>query len=580
MKHFLLAHEIRALLSVMPRETRRAARWSVVFAVMLAGMEFLALFMLYPVFGFLAAPSGDATFQLPVLGITADRQVVRYLAVAALGLMILRSILTLIYRRWWLGVTAAAELGLSERMLHTYAYAPYRFHLDRNSSELMARVVANVNLACQSGLVGAVGAVSDLMLVSGLVLALIVANPLAGISVSIYVGLLAFVYVSLTRGMTRNLADASATLVTRVYKRSGTLLRGIREMTIFGLRDNYLQQTSDARNDMVQIARRVTLLQDIPRAVLEVTLYGTVLAALAFLLTTSDPDAALPLVALYVIAGLRLMPTLARLLGNIAMARTGARVADTLSSEMAEISRVSPAPENRKPILGARMPLRLLDVNFTFGIDADHVIEEISLEVPYGTYLGIVGESGSGKTTLTSIILGLLAPSSGSMLYGDQIVEANDPDWFRRVAVVPQDVFVTDESLCLNILAGSAQDDKRLEKALLQAGLGEVVTQLPDGLDTPLLEGGGRLSAGQRQRVGLARALYRSPEILVLDEPTSALDVNSEAHIIATLANLRGKLTIIVVAHRTSTLKTVDRVIRLDRGRIIESGPPSIVLAP
>ncbi len=578
MRRIPLLYEIRNLLSVMPLRTRRAARWSIVFAVLLASMEFLALFLLYPVFGFLAAPAGDSSFELPLLGITADREVVRYLAVAALGLMILRSILTLVYRRWWLGVTAAAELDLSERMLHTYAYAPYRFHLDRNSSELMARVVANVNLACQSGLVGAVGAISDLMLVGGLVLALIVANPVAGISISIYVGLLAFVYVALTRGMTRDLADASATLVTRVYKRSGTLLRGIREMTIFGLRDNYLQQTSEARQDMVQIARRVTLLQDIPRAVLEVTLYGTVLVALAFLLTTSDPDAALPLVALYVIAGLRLMPTLARLLGNIAMARTGAHVADMLSSEMAQISSVSPAIENPKPISGCKMPLILQGVDFTFAPDADHVIKEIDLQIPYGMYLGIVGESGSGKTTLTSIILGLLAPSNGRILYGDQIVEANDPDWFRRVAVVPQDVFVTDESLRLNILAGSPQDDERLAQALLRAGLSEVVALLPHGLDTPLLEGGARLSAGQRQRVGLARALYRSPEILVLDEPTSALDKDSEAHIMRTLENLRGTLTIIAVAHRTSTLKRVDRVIRLDRGRIVESGPPGTVL--
>lgn len=570
--------DIRRLLAVMPTRTQRAARRAMAFALLLAGLEFVALFMLYPVFGFLAQGASANSFELPVLGTEITREAARYLAIAALGLMITRSLLTLAYRRWWLNVTATAELDLSDKMLRTYAFAPYRFHLDRNSSELMARVVANVNLACQSGLVGVVGVVSDALLVVGLAAALIVASPLAGVVVTVYVGGLATIYTIVTRGVTQRLADSAATLVTRVYKRAGVLLRGIRELTVFGLREHYLEETYSARKDMVAISRRVTLLQDIPRAVLEITLYSTILMALAFLLTVKDPDSVLPLVALYVMAGLRIMPTLARLLGNVALARTGAQVAGLLTAEMEQIERIAPQPESQVPILEHKATLAISAVTFRFDESGPAVLADVDFTLPFGTYLGVVGESGSGKTTLTSVMLGLLAPSAGGIKYGSTVIEPNDPYWYQKVAVVPQDVFVTDESLLTNVLAGMELDDERMTEALYHSGLTDLIAELPEGLDTPLQEGGSRLSAGQRQRVGLARALYRAPEILVLDEPTSALDATTEAHIMSSIDSLKGSMTIVAVAHRVRTLTSADLVLRLEDGRVAGIGTPHQIL--
>jgi ABC-type multidrug transport system fused ATPase/permease subunit len=442
----------------------------------------------------------------------------------------------------------------------------------------MTRVVANVSLACQSGLVGIVGMVSAALLSLGLASALIVANPIAGLVITAYVGALAGIYVVASRRHTRRLTDRLEQQISRVYGRVHGLLRGIREITVFGQREHYLQQVDITRADMVATNSRVMLLHDIPRTILETALYGTILVALAVVLSLDDPDQVLPLVALYVVAGLRIIPSLTQLLGYLASARAGTRLAEKLAEEIHTVEAVTPAPASQRPIPATNATLTLCDVAFRYAPDTPDVLAGIDLELPFGTYLGIVGPSGAGKTTLASIVLGLLPATSGALRYGNHPIDSNDPYWFAKVAVVPQDVFLTDESLLVNLLAGAPHDLERVVRALADAGVERLVEDLPDGVDTPMLEGGARLSSGQRQRLGLARALYRQPEILVLDEPTSALDAEAEAHIMSTIDGLRGRMTIIAVAHRTHTLATADLVARLDGGRLVALGKPAEIL--
>lgn len=568
----------KVLVGLMPSRTQRAVRFAMVYAFLLACLEFTAIFLLYPVFGFLAQGSADS-FALPFLGIQVERSAARYLAIVALGLMILRSLLTLAYRRWWLQTTARAEQQLSDDLLRTYAFAPYSFHLAARSTDLMAKAVANVNIACQSGLVGIVGLASSLLLVVGLAGALIIASPIPGLVVTLYVGILGLAYSYLTKGWTRRLTKALESRIRHVYDRVSVLLVGIREITIYGQRDRYLADISKARGEMVSTNARVSFLQDIPRAVLEVTLYSTILIALAALLSMSDPDAVLPLVALYVVAGLRIMPTLAQLLGFVASLRTGAQIAGDLADEIVTIASLESMPESRVPVPARDADLELEGVGFRYAERSPEVLGALSVRIPFGAFVGVVGESGSGKTTLTSLILGLLSPTSGEITYGGYPVLGNDPYWFEKVAVVPQDVFLTGDSLLDNLLAGADFDRERVQVALDLAGLESLVAALPEGVETPMLERGARLSAGQRQRVGLARALYRQPELLILDEPTSALDAETEAHITASIESLRGRMTIVAVAHRTQTLSKSDMIIRLCEGGRAEVGSPADLLS-
>jgi ABC-type bacteriocin/lantibiotic exporter with double-glycine peptidase domain len=183
----------------------------------------------------------------------------------------------------------------------------------------------------------------------------------------------------------------------------------------------------------------------------------------------------------------------------------------------------------------------------------------------------VIGPSGAGKSTLLALLLGLLEPERGSVEYGDRSIGHAEPAWFRRVAYVPQDVFVLDDSVAANVALGDSRPDQdRILESLERAHLSEVVGTMADGLDTELGEAGSRLSVGQRQRLGIARALYRRASVLLLDEPTAALDPESEARIIDTLAELHGEVTIVLISHRPLPLNGADRVVRLEHGALVE----------
>ena len=553
----------------------RALVVAVISALFLAMLEFASVVLLYPVFGFLAQASDPgAAFVLPIVGISLTREDARVLAAIALGLMILRAIAALVYRRWWTGVTAKAELELSHQLLRAYAYGPYVFHLRNHSADLMARAVANVNVVCNSGLISVVGFVADAVLVLGLAAALVVADPTAGVVTAGYLTIIGGVYVLATKGIMHRMGEEYTRTVGRVYSRVAAFLRGIRELMISGARAHYLNEIETSRRQMLAVQRRMMFYQDVPRAVLEVTLYSTILIFLVLLLGRGDSQEVLPLVALYVLAGTRMMPAMARALGNLGSARTAMRVGDSILAEMAQLSPASQRTKEDVDPLPERSDLTLKGVSFSYENDLA-TLAGINLRIPFGTYVGVIGESGSGKTTLTALVLGLLSPTSGSIQYGGEVVEAGASEWFSRVAVVPQEVFLTDESILENITLGSTQCDySRLNKAIEDSELRATVDQLPQGLQTTMGEGGSRLSAGQRQRVGLARALYRAPEILVLDEPTSALDRRTEEHVVSSILRLRGTMTIIGVAHRLHTLKGADEIIRIENGRIAWRGSP------
>jgi ABC-type multidrug transport system fused ATPase/permease subunit len=208
------------------------------------------------------------------------------------------------------------------------------------------------------------------------------------------------------------------------------------------------------------------------------------------------------------------------------------------------------------------------EVTFGYG-DDEPVLQGVDLRVESGEMVGVVGHSGGGKTTLMSIVLGLLPPSSGTVTYGDRPVQASDPHWYATVAYVPQDVYVLDDTVVANVAMGDAEPDlDRIRVALDRAQLLTVVEALPEGLQTRLQEGGARLSVGQRQRLGIARALYREARILLLDEPTASLDSDTEGQVVETLLRLKGEVTMVVVAHRLSTIANADRVLRMTDGKL------------
>ena len=250
---------------------------------------------------------------------------------------------------------------------------------------------------------------------------------------------------------------------------------------------------------------------------------------------------------------------------------------EELSSELPSV----PAAEERCSLC-FRDALVLDGVSFAYEGAAAAALEKIDLAIPCGSAVGIVGNSGAGKSTLVDIMLGLLTPTSGHVLVDGDDIASHPRAWQRLVGYVPQTIFLCDDSIRANVAYGvdPAQiDEAAVLRAIAAAQLDQFVADLPAGLDTPVGERGVRLSGGQRQRIGIARALYRDPQVLVLDEATSALDTETERDVMQAVEALHGAKTLIIVAHRMSTVAKCDLLYRLDRGRVVQSGKFTEIVA-
>ena len=557
---------LKAFLALYPPVVSRSVRVGVVVSACMSIVDFASLLLLLPVFSQLAG-GGQGSIRLIPWSIEP-----RSLALAAMTLMILRSMSMFVFRWWWSRQASRAELALSSRLLGAYAHAPYSFHLRSNSSELLTRTVSHVGMATNTGLNAVVLASADLTMTAGLAAGLFVANPWAALAVVCYLSLVAALFIFWSRRVTVRAASEYSGNVSHVYRLGSNLLRGIRELTVSDGRDEALGSVGRARGQMVAAQKRMILIGEVPKLTLEVALYGAILIALMVMLSSSNASDTLALVALYVVAGMRLLPALTRVLTYVNQFRTGTRLGEEIANELESVAtaRLS-EPAGSAGAMPARARLEVEGIHFAYDPDRPEVLAGISLDIPFGSHVGFVGSSGGGKSTLLNIILGLLKPTAGTVTYGGVSVGLANPEWFGKIGYVPQDVFLLDDTVGRNVALGDLTPDaERVWAALRDASMEGVVRSLDRGLDSTIGEAGSRLSVGQRQRLGIARALYRQPEVLILDEPTAALDAKTELEIVDTINGLRQNMTIISVAHRVGTLVDCDVVYELHGGRALQ----------
>jgi ABC-type multidrug transport system fused ATPase/permease subunit len=316
-----------------------------------------------------------------------------------------------------------------------------------------------------------------------------------------------------------------------------------------------------------------------PRLWLEV-MAVTGLAMLVILMVVQGRQSAeiIPLLALFGVAAFRLLPSIGKIIGAAQSARFGNSVLKMLQSEL---SLEIPDPLPLGEICRMSGDIALANVTFTYSGTSQSALKDISLTIHQGETVGFIGPSGAGKSSLVDLILGLLNPDSGQITVGNQPIVDNLRAWQDQIGYVPQSIFLTDDTLRRNISFGLSEDridDAAIQRALVSAQLSEFVETLPEGLETIVGERGIRLSGGQRQRIGVARALYHDPSILVLDEATSALDSETESGVMEAIDALKGSKTVIIVAHRLSTVEKCDRVFRLEAGKLVEAGTPAEIL--
>jgi ATP-binding cassette, subfamily B, bacterial PglK len=469
-------------------------------------------------------------------------------------------------------------LSIGRKLLHRYLSQPYAWHLDRHTARLSTRVLSEVEQVVDGSIVSAMQLIAHVAVTLCIVALLFVVEPLAALVVG---GTLCAAYGLVFLGVRRWLLRLGQTKVEANAKRfrvTQEALAGIKDVKLLGLEEPYLGRFSSAAGRFVRVKATQSLINELPRNALEALTFGAMILFVLWVLATRQGDMieALPVLGLYAFAGVRLFPTLQKLYSTFARVRFGKPALDALHADlMAPIEGDAVAPPSGQSIR-FREALELEDVVYKFAAADRPALARLNLRIAARTTVGIVGSTGAGKTTAIDVMLGLLTPQKGEMrVDGIRIDGANVRDWQRSVGYVPQSIYLLDDTVAANIAfgqKGSGIDRAAVERAARIAKLHDFVTDLPRSYDTLVGERGARLSGGQRQRVGIARALYRDPDVLVFDEATSALDNLTERAVMEAIEELGREKTIVMIAHRLTTVRRCDVIFYLEGGRVVASG--------
>ncbi len=468
---------------------------------------------------------------------------------------------------------------LSSRLQEKYLSMPYAFFLNQNSSDLSKNVLSEVNHLTTSYLLPLMNIITRGLVVLFL-LAMLMWVDITVTLTALFVlgGAYAVIYWRLNNKLKVLGAERMETNKMR-YKTVAEGFGGIKEIKVLN-REPYFQ--SRYAKESLKQALLVSwheIIGIMPRFVLEAIAFGGVILFILFLLLTrEDARQVIPIAGLLAFAGYRLLPALQEIFSSFARFQFNRAVLDRIHRDLmsGEKSDSSSGPNSQKP-LPFEKEIRLDNISYNYPNMNYPAIKDINLTIKRDSAVAFVGPTGAGKTTLVDIILGLLPPQRGSLMVdGVQVEIANLTNWQSTIGYVPQHIYLSDDTVCRNIAFGipdSEIDRACLEKAARVANIYDfIIEELPQGFDTLVGERGIRLSGGQRQRIGIARALYHDPSVLIFDEATSALDGITEKAVLQAMENAAKQKTLIIIAHRLTTVKNCDMVYLLDMGKIVGSG--------
>ena len=581
--HYVWVTHIRKLLGLVGEGYRR--RWLLVLAlaVSVGLLETLGTLIIFGLMALLTSVGEEV--ELPVLGDIrgrfgglSDESFLLWAAGFAATFFLVRAVVFLAQSYLQNRVAQNAGVRLSTRLVEGYLVMPYIHFLRRHSSELTRNSVMSVTQIVNFGFIPVVVICSELLLISGILVALFLSSP-AGTALAIGImAPLGFLLLRLTQRRMTALGTTHQEMSREVLQLLQESLQNLRDIRILGRESFFGNAFRMSRARLGRVIYLRGFLQEIPRVTIETMLVVTILVFLVLTVRLQgDLDQTLALLGTFGYAGVRVLPALNRVIAQLNNLRFSKAAVDDVYTELQALeawTRDDAEPDEGTPIRFASS-IDVRDLEFSYEEEASKVLSEINLTIPKGSSVGFVGSTGAGKSTLVDLLMGLLKPSRGAVLVDGFPVHRSPRAWQEKLGVVPQTTLLLDDTLKRNIALGTPLreiDDRSVEEAVRLAQLDDFVATLPDGLDTFVGERGVRLSGGQRQRVAIARALYRNPEVLIFDEATAALDNVTESRVMDAIDELRGDRTILMVAHRLTTVARCDRIFVLDGGKLVDSG--------
>lgn len=468
----------------------------------------------------------------------------------------------------------STQADMANSLFMNYLYRPYTFHLQRNSAELINNLQIELNLFIAYVLSPGMLLIAETMVITGLVGLLLYFEPIGSITVfSIFV-LAAGVYQWLSKQRITAWGKERQLQENLRMKHAQQGIGAIKDVKLYGKETYFLEQYAQRSEKSLKMTQHNVFLQNLTRLWLEIlAIIGLSLLFISMLLQGKVVNEILPVLGLFAAVSFRLLPSMSRIISSVNHLRFGDAVIQLMQSEFSE-SEQNEGVTDTDTKLPFHHQIALEDVSYTYPSSNKSALIGINLIIQKGDMVGFVGETGAGKSTLIDVLIGILIPQKGDVKVDGVSVLTSLRSWQNIIGYVPQAVYLSDDTLRKNIAFGLADDEideVSVERAIKAAQLEETVRNMSEGLNTVLGERGVRLSGGQRQRIALARALYHDPDILVLDEATSALDNETEKNVMEAIETLHGKKTILIIAHRLSTVEKCDHLYRLESGMLIST---------
>lgn len=471
---------------------------------------------------------------------------------------------------------------LSTALLKKYLSLPYSYFVTQNTADLAKNVLAEVQTLTTSFFIPMLEIITDSVIILIIFLTLILISPTATVTI---LGMFVLIYWGISK----------SALLAKLKKRGGLRLEenrgrfkaasealgGIKDIKLLGREGFFINKFANHSLKLSDLQSWNDVVSKIPRYFIEIIAFGgAIVFVLILMLTRQDFRQVIPMVSFFAFAGYRIMPTLNRMFGAFTKLQFNSAVLDKLYNDLVKKEdkiKDRKDLEKQKNAIKLQNSIQIKDLSFAYPATSTNVLKNINLKIDKNASVAVAGSTGTGKTTFVDIVLGLLQPTKGSIEVDNRkINDQNLRSWQNDLGYVPQFIYLTDDTITRNIafgLSDSQIDLKRIETVAQIANLHDfIINQLPKGFNTIVGERGIRLSGGQRQRVGIARALYNDPDVLVLDEATSSLDGITEESVLKAIDNLLKLKTLIIIAHRLTTVKKCDMIYLMDNGKIVDKG--------
>jgi ABC-type multidrug transport system fused ATPase/permease subunit len=572
---------LRKILAMLDRETFSQAVLVIVLILVGAAVEAVGIGLLFPFIQLVIKPDSlaDMDWLARAVGPVQpgdEGSVTVSLALFLLALFVAKNL----FLMWSYYVQARYvqenEARLAKKLLDFYLNANFLSLARRNSAELIRNLSVSVQLAFANVFMGYVILATELCVVAALCVILVIADPLMTLGAIATLGTAIALFHQTSKHHFTRWGDEMVSFNGDLLRVLQQGLHSFKELKVLGVESSVRADFAIPRDGIARMMTLRTALSNAPRLWIETVTVVCVLGVVLFNLGTgSEGTRAIALLALFAAVAMRLTPSMNRILIALSTIRTGTPAVEELTRDI-EIfaNEQAPVEDSAGAAFTFSDRIELKDVSLRYHDSNEAALSGITLTIRKGESIGLVGPSGAGKSSLVDVILGLVRPTSGSLTVDGRDVWTVPTAWRSQIGYVPQSIYLADDTVRANLSFGRKDhhNEDRLREILRLAQLEEVVEDLPKGLDTRIGEHGARLSGGQRQRVGIARALYNDPEILMLDEATSALDTTAEAEFARAVNRLHGTKTLLIVAHRLSTIRSCDRIVLLDRGRIVDIG--------